>query len=412
METKQLPNVEESEVAIIGCMLIDNNIINSINLKTEDFYNQLYFRLYTSIKLIYAEHSKVDIVMIKEFLEKKKVLDKLWWLTFIIELIENTPSSSNYKVYIKLIQEYSNKRKVINIWRKIEDIWFNTDQDSEKILWKVRNLSENIFEIEDNKGYGVVELTDKFVELQERYNKYNWLWYNSAHTLLNTYTQWIIPWTVQTIVAYSNMWKSSFAYSFIPDLLKKEKKVLFLSNEVMSDILFSNILKTYYKKDLKTIMSEDFIFNMEDFKDLRIVDNIFNLDEIKILVENSDSDVVFIDFIQNIQTWLRTEYENMSKVAIELQRLAIKTWKTIFAISQANNESRFSSWDKIQPKWSGNIFASSDIILALSKDWNELKLNILKNKFGKKDINFIVNVDFETLQFELVKEIWDNNINY
>tara|TARA_R110000868_G_C10904550_1_gene764524 strand:- start:1049 stop:1282 length:234 start_codon:yes stop_codon:yes gene_type:complete len=77
METKQLPNVEESEVAIIGCMLIDNNIINSINLKTEDFYNQLYFRLYTSIKLIYAEHSKVDIVMIKEFLEKKKVLDKL-----------------------------------------------------------------------------------------------------------------------------------------------------------------------------------------------------------------------------------------------------------------------------------------------------------------------------------------------
>tara|TARA_R110000868_G_C10904550_1_gene764523 strand:- start:374 stop:586 length:213 start_codon:yes stop_codon:yes gene_type:complete len=70
----------------------------------------------------------------------------------------------------------------------------------------------------------------------------------------------------------------------------------------MSDILFSNILKTYYKKDLKTIMSEDFIFNMEDFKDLRIVDNIFNLDEIKILVENSDSDVVFIDFIQNIQT--------------------------------------------------------------------------------------------------------------
>lgn len=404
MWNKILPNAEDSEVAIIGCMLIDNYIIDSVNLKEEDFYNSLYFRLYTSIKLIYAEHTKVDIVIIKTFLEKKKILEKLWWMSFLINLIENTPNSVNRKNYIKLIKECSNKRKVIGIWRKIENIWFDSDENSEKILWRVKNLSENIFEIEDNKWYDIIDLTNKFWELQERYNKFNWLWYDSAHKLLNKYTQWIIPWTVQTIVAYSNVWKSSFAYSFIPDLLRKGKKVLFLSNEVMSDILFSNILKTYYNKTLNEIMDKEFLHDMSDFQWLRVIDNIFNLDEIKIVVENSDSDVVFIDFIQNIQWGLRTEYENMSRVAIELQRLAIKTGKTIFAISQANNESRFSSWDKIQPKGSWNIFASSDVILALSKDGENLKLNILKNKFGKNDIDFVVWYDFSKLQFNLTEE--------
>lgn len=411
MENKILPNSIDSEIAIIWCMLIDDTIINNISLKEEDFYNNLYFRLYTAIKSIYSEINKVDILIIKNYLEKKNVLEKLWWMSFIVELIENTPSSSNYKDYIKVIKDYSNKRKVISIWNKIVNIWYNSDDESEKILWKVKNLSENVFEIEDNKWFWVLELTDKFEELRDRFKKYKWLWYNSAHPLLNKYTQWIIPWTVQTIVAYSNVWKSSFAYSFIPDLLKQWKKVLFLSNEVMSDILFSHILRAYYWKTLNEVMSDDFVFDMADFENLKIIDQINNLDEIKIVSENSNSDVVFIDFIQNIKAWFKTEYENMSEVAIELQKLAIKTWKTIFNISQANNDSRFKTWDQIQPKWSWAIFASSDVILALSNDWEELKLNILKNKYGKKDINFLVNVNFEKLQFKLVDELWNNNIN-
>ena len=72
-------------------------------------------------------------------------------------------------------------------------------------------------------------------------------------------------------------------------------------------------------------MNPDFCFEMGDFENLKIIDDIYNLDEISILIENSPADVVFIDFIQNIQTDLKTEYESMSRVAVQLQRLAIKT---------------------------------------------------------------------------------------
>ncbi len=403
-----LPNSEDSEKALLWCMLIDNYIISKIKLKEEDFYNNLYFRLFNSIKAIYELKWKVDILQIKDFLEKKNVLESIWWMTFIVELIEDTPSSANWKIYFDLVKEKSNRRKVINIWRKIEQIGFKTEDDSEHILTKVKNLSENIFEIEDSKWFNNIDLADKFYDLQERFKKYKWLWYNSCYPLLDKYTWWIIPWTVQTIVAYSNVWKSSFAYSYIPKLLKDNKKVLFLSNEVMADVLYWNILKTYYKKNLKEVMSEDFYkyFDWDDFKNLVIQDNIYTLDDIKIVIENSDSDVVFIDFIQNINTGLKTEYESMSKVAIELQRLAIKTWKTIFSISQANNESRFKWGDKIQPKGSWAIFASSDIIIALTNDWI-MKLNILKNKYWKKDITYLVNAEFETLQFKL----WEDTTN-
>ncbi len=405
-EQKILPNSVESEIALVWCMLIDDNIINSINLKEEDFYDRMSYILYQTVKKIKLEWNKVDILMLKEELEKKGLLEWMWWITAIVEIIEGTPVSANWKQYLQIIKDTSNKRKGIRIWMQIQDIWFNATDNSEVILTKVKNMSENIFEIEDNKWYNVIQLADKFVELQDRFNKFGWLWYTSCYRQLDVYTWWIIPWTVQTIVAYSNTWKSSFAYSYIPDLLKKWKKVLFLSNEVMSDILFSNILKTYYKKSIKEIMDKKFIFNLWDLEHLRIVDWLTNFDELKIIIENSEADVVFVDFIQNLQTWWRSEYETMTEVAVWLQQVAIKTGKTIFAISQANNDSRFWDGTKMQPKWSGAIFASSDIILALYKDWEELKLSIIKNKFWPKDINFLVNNDFSRLQFTLSKELW------
>ena len=135
-------------------------------------------------------------------------------------------------------------------------------------------------------------------------------------------------------------------------------------------------------------------------------DDINKLDDI--LKETKKDEVIFIDFIQNLKTSWNWEYEQMTNVAQELQRKAIQDNCTIFWISQVNNESRNRDASYMTPKWSGAIFASSDVILALYKENWELKLNLLKNKFWPNNIKFLVDADFTRLQFSLTQELWSN----
>jgi hypothetical protein len=117
-------------------------------------------------------------------------------------------------------------------------------------------------------------------------------------------------------------------------------------------------------------------------------------------------DIVFIDFIQNIQEkW--NEVEKMTTIAQELQQLAINTWITFFNLSQANNESRFKGSEDIQPKGSGAIFASSDIIFSLRKERWWLYFNIVKNKYWPAFRKFLVIPNETYTAFQILEE----NIN-
>jgi len=100
----------------------------------------------------------------------------------------------------------------------------------------------------------------------------------------------------------------------------------------------------------------------------------------------------------------------MTNVAQELQRKAIRDNNIIFSISQVNNESRNKWADYMQPKWSWAIFASSDVIFALHKENEELKLNLIKNKFWPNNIKFLVKANFMTLQFKISEELWTQEI--
>lgn len=51
-------------------------------------------------------------------------------------------------------------------------------------------------------------------------------------------------------------------------------------------------------------------------------------------------DVVMIDFVQNVITEDRTEYERMTNVAVSIQNLAVSENVAIFDLSQVSNEGK------------------------------------------------------------------------
>lgn len=218
---------------------------------------------------------------------------------------------------------------------------------------------------------------------------------------------WGIPkWSVTTIGAYSNTWKSKFAYFMASNFLKQGKKVLFFNLEVPKEIALKNILASYsgnhadYAKDIGDYMDR--------FLDLPliVVDDKWDWESIKIFSESYKPDVIVLDFVQNIEIQWESIYEQTSKLAKRIQRLAIENKFTIISISQLSNDGArwYKAGDIIPMKWGGELVASSDICFVLQNDHTSglINLTVAKNKFWRKEDVFWLKVDYKNNIFTMV----------
>jgi len=245
---------------------------------------------------------------------------------------------------------------------------------------------------------------EKMFAMQKIMKEQGKLWEDWPFQFYNL-TQWIIKGKVYTIWAYSNVWKSKFAYYHTQYFLKKWKKVLFINLEVDEWMCLMEIIKSYECLNFKDIINWD--WNINIYRDLTIRDDLRNLDSICEVIEELKPDIVFIDYVQNIQNKWWNDYEKHSKTAIELQSIAIRTWCTLFNLSQLSNNMWKEVWrwtaDFISLKWSWDYFACSDVILILSKqdpdDVRNLQVSIAKNKYWKKENDINLEIDFSRNQF-------------
>lgn len=58
-----MPNNLDAEQALLGCVLIDNDIIPDVleNLREDDFYRESHQFILSAMKQVFAEHKPIDI---------------------------------------------------------------------------------------------------------------------------------------------------------------------------------------------------------------------------------------------------------------------------------------------------------------------------------------------------------------
>lgn len=395
-----LPYSQSTEEAFVWACIIDNGILNITKLEQEDFYDTNLWKIFNLCKVLKNNCKSIDFIVLKDILEQKWKLEEVWGITKLIELTDNT-ISHNWKEYEEIIKNKSERRKLIQEAKRIEMIARDESIDTQGAMERMESISKIIYK-DDEKG-DIIDLVEEYDKIRQNFNKQWALWEATVFPAIDKYTQGAIRGTVSMICAYSNVWKSAISYAYACDFLKKWKKVLYFSLEVTRGILMTNILRCYYGHTYPEIMDENYYFNMDDFQNLKVYDNKTKLEDIKNITRIEKPDIVFIDFVQNIEGLWLSEYENMTRCAKEIQTLAIETDTTIFPISQVWNESRFKT-ETMQPKGSWQLFFSSDTILWLYKDWNSMYWHLIKNKFWQNDKKFLIIPDFTKLDFKIIED--------
>lgn len=353
-------------------------------------------KVYDTIKSIPDEELKRDWYIHTEF--AKIGANKL-----IIEIM--TSDYFSYNAYKDI--EYLCKTAIL--WKEME-----IDESIEGFK-KLDIIRKELFKKMsgwESKKYAVDNVLNESYLLSKQAKEKKWiLWYSTWLKTLDKYTDWLQKWTVMRVTAYSNIGKSKLSYHVCNSIINQWAKILYFSLEVKSQFVFYNLLCNRYWLDFWSVARgcwHDMDISKMQNADIEIIDDKYKLEDIILYTESRKPDVVFIDFVQNIQTEWKSEYESMTKIATSIQQLAIKNNIAVFDLSQISNDwAWYELWWVIKSKWSGALVASADIWLVMQREkWtNHNILYVAKNKFWTNTKAIDLEFNFPTWE---ITDLWDH----
>jgi len=116
------PHDTEAEVAVLGSMLLDPEAAGRIAafLRPEDFYRGPHGEVFGVLQEIFDENRAIDVVLLREELERKGLLEKVGGTSFISRIVSTVPSAANSEHYGKIVRATSLRRSVIQASHEIE----------------------------------------------------------------------------------------------------------------------------------------------------------------------------------------------------------------------------------------------------------------------------------------------------
>ena len=112
---KELPNNIEAEQAVIGSILVTNEIFDEINMiiKSENFYDPMHQKIFTAIEKLIFKGLLANPITLKNYFENEK--DDLNVPEYLVKITKFSTSSRQAIEYSKIIYDMFVRRELIKI---------------------------------------------------------------------------------------------------------------------------------------------------------------------------------------------------------------------------------------------------------------------------------------------------------
>jgi len=115
---------EQSEMALLGCILLDSErvmfLLNDMKFTPEMFYGRAHQVIFLSIQGMISQRRHVDVITLQERLRSKGHLDEVGGYLYLTRLMEAPSNSLAAPHYAEAVLEKHRTRKLVDIGRQIE----------------------------------------------------------------------------------------------------------------------------------------------------------------------------------------------------------------------------------------------------------------------------------------------------
>jgi len=166
------PQSLDSEKAVLGSIMLRPVSLNEISdlINPDSFYADKHNIIFKVMLDLANKNEPIDMLSVSNYLQEKKLLDKIGGSVYLTELVNTVPSSTNIKHYAEIVQKKSIQRNLIEAADYVSELGFNeSGQEIEEILDKAEKKVFSIISSPRHQKY--ISLKNALPEAWNRLEK-------------------------------------------------------------------------------------------------------------------------------------------------------------------------------------------------------------------------------------------------
>ncbi len=262
---KILPNSLEAEQALLGCVLLDNEIQRDIlaELSPDDFYSEAHRKIFASMQTVFMKSIPVDFVTLTNQLEVEKRLEEVGGIDYITFLTNGVPSAANFQHYMDIVKDTSVRRHLISKAQEIINNTFNSPDGQDAMRFAEKSIFElsqkdikTDLELVGKPGGTLTNVLAQMSFLAENKGKLRGI--PTGYKEFDEITNGLQNSDLIILAARPGVGKTSFAMNIaVRAAIEQGKKAAIFSLEMTREQLMSRALASVSKVSLGKILNGD-----------------------------------------------------------------------------------------------------------------------------------------------------------
>ena len=393
---RSVPNSKEAEQAVLSAMFLSKKAqdIAFEMLDESAFYYDNNRKIYLALKSLYDGNIPIDMTTITNELKNKGYLEEIGGVIYLTEVLNTESTAANINYYLKIVQDDSLLRRLIEVSNDVNQMGYNTDKDvsetldeaERKILSIVKDRRSTEFQTIKDVVYRVQKNLQTLAETKGDITGIATGWTDFDKITSGLHENQLI-----IIGARPAMGKTAFGLNLATNVVTSSKKSVAVFNlEMGAEQLANRMLSSLgqiegYKFMSGKLNNNDYVKFNEALSQLEDT-NLFlddtpgiTIGEIRskcrrLKTSSSGLDLVIIDYLQLIsggKNYGANRQQEISDISRSLKMLAMELNIPIIALAQLSRsvESREDKRPLMSDlRESGSIEQDADIVAFLYRD--------------------------------------------
>ena len=145
----------EAEQALLGCVLVNNDIIDEISniISSNIFYDPAHIKIYEVIESLNNKGMIANPITLKNFFEKDNMLSDVGGTEYLVKLTRFSGSAKQAIDYAKIIHEMHLRRELIQISDKLSVDTLNANSGEQNAEDIIENTEKSLFDLAERGSF-------------------------------------------------------------------------------------------------------------------------------------------------------------------------------------------------------------------------------------------------------------------
>ncbi len=162
------PQSLDAEIALLGSIMLRPEALYDVTeiVILDSFYSEKHRVIFETMMELFTKRSPIDLLSVSTKLKEKGWLDQIGGNTYLTEIVNAVPSSSNIGYYALIVQKKYMMRRLIEASDHISQIGYDENKELEEML---DNAEKKLFDVTNfNTSHKFIPIKDELHEAWER----------------------------------------------------------------------------------------------------------------------------------------------------------------------------------------------------------------------------------------------------